>query len=67
MANDQLKAKFGKVLDNFSDFIKSAEEKEVNKNEESNKVMGQLNETILDLTAIQQTGLAKQKENDREI
>lgn len=52
MANDQLKAKFGKVLDNFSDFIKSAEEKEVIKNEESNKVMGQLNETILDLTAI---------------
>ena len=31
---DKLKVKFGEVLDNFSDYVKSAEEKEKNKNKE---------------------------------
>jgi hypothetical protein len=31
---DKMKAKFGEVLDNFSDYVKSAEEKENIKNEE---------------------------------
>ena len=37
---DKLKAKFGKVLDGFSDYVKGAEEKEEIKNAEQNKVMG---------------------------
>jgi len=37
---DKLKAKFGRILDNFSDYVKSAEEKEEIKNAEQNKVMG---------------------------